>query len=186
MPASPELLEKLKLGGNGVGKGQTTDPGPMARFASLKDDPAFLDRVLDLLTDDEEPLSVWKTATELKVPRRSLHEWLTGEKAVQYDAALKAKADRLVAKALEAANDATPETVGVAKLQAETNLKVAARWDRQRYGEQVQVLAPTNQLADASLVHSIADILRIAAGARLSQERVVEEEPVAIDKPRAA
>lgn len=62
--------------------------------------------------------------------------WYTTEHGRDYEAALAARSEELAHGALEAVDGATPETVGVAKLQADTYLRVAGKWNRKRYGEE--------------------------------------------------
>lgn len=53
----------------------------------------------------------------------------------QYDAALAMWADALAQESIGIVDGATYETASVAKLRSETRLKVAAKLDRERYGE---------------------------------------------------
>ena len=73
-------------------------------------------------------------------------------------------------------------------MQAETNLKVASRWDRARYGEQRPMDSPALVNPDANLMHGMVELLKLAASGKLQPlpERVVESvEIIDNDAPRA-
>jgi len=68
------------------------------------------------------------------IPVGRFTEWFTTEHAALYDAALRVRADQLAHEALERADGADEKTVAPAKLQVDTRLRLAEKWDRQRYG----------------------------------------------------
>lgn len=107
------------------------DPGPMARLQEQQADPATPGIVFQRLCDGETLRDIAKA---WKVPVGLFTQWFTEKHLTLFDAALKVRADQLANEALERADAADPETVGVAKLQADTRLKLAAQWDRARYG----------------------------------------------------
>jgi hypothetical protein len=111
------------------------EPGPMERLAALKADPAFPRVVFQRMTDGEKPESLRDIAKELQVPRGLFVEWFVTEHPALYDAALKVRAAEYGEEAVSIADLATPDTVQVEKLRADTRLKVASKWDRARYGE---------------------------------------------------
>ena len=113
------------------------------------------------------------------VPVGRFTEWVLMKHEGMYDAALKVRADQLAHEALEKADGADAESVGPAKLQVDTRLKLAGKWDRSRYGEVLKVDRPITVTADAGLIGLAGELLaRIAA----PNERVVlpspDEEPL--------
>lgn len=109
-------------------------PGPMDRFAALRDDPAFPRVVFQRLTA-EEPETLRDIAKALEIPRGAFVEWFVTEHSSLYDMALKVRAAEFGEEAVSIADGARPDTVAVEKLRVEARLKVASKWDRTRYGE---------------------------------------------------
>lgn len=129
------------------------DPGPMARFEHVKTQPETASVVFQRLCDGE---TLAQVARDWAVPKGRFVEWYTTEHAALYDAALKVRADDLAHEALSVADTPTlgvetktkadgsvevteGDMLGHRKLQVDTKLKVASKWDRARYGEQVRV-----------------------------------------------
>lgn len=78
---------------------------------------------------------------------------------MQYDTALQLLGDALAQQTIEIVDGATPETVGVKKLQAETRIRMAGKLDRERYGERERPAVAVNiSLGDVS--REIADLER--------------------------
>lgn len=100
--------------------------------------------IFQRLTDGEKPETLKEIAKAWGIPRGRFVEWFVTEHAGLYDAAQRVLAGQLAEEALEKADDAAPETVGVAKLQVETRLRLASKLDRERFGER-----PAGNLADA-------------------------------------
>lgn len=75
------------------------------------------------------------------IPYSLVAQWIAQTPALkaQYDAALKLWADRLAQEAVGIADDVEgadeASHVTAAKLRVETRLKLAGKWDRERYGE---------------------------------------------------
>jgi hypothetical protein len=111
------------------------DPGPIQRLEACKSDPAFPRVVFQRLTDGEAPETLLQIARALEIPRGLFVEWFSTEHANLYDAALKVRAGEYGEEAVSIADGATPETVAVERLRADTRLKVASKWDRPRYGD---------------------------------------------------
>lgn len=107
------------------------DPGPMARLESQMADQAVPGIVFQRLCEGETLRDIAKA---WMVPVGLFTQWFTEKHITLFDAALKVRADQLANEALVRADGAAPETVGVAKLQADTRLRLAAQWDRARYG----------------------------------------------------
>jgi hypothetical protein len=131
------------------------DPGPIARFEAVKVEVSTPSVVFQRLTDAERPETLREIARAWQVPAGRFIEWFTTEHAQRYDAALKVRADQLAHKALEVASTPQPgvttktkgdgsvevteeDMLGHRKLYSDTMLRLAGKWDRQRYGEQVQ------------------------------------------------
>jgi hypothetical protein len=90
----------------------------------------------------------------------------------RYEALRAANAELLVHAALDAAEGAEDkDSAAVAKVQADTYLRVAASWDKEVYGEHVQVSKSVTVTVDAGLVGRAAELLEKVGG------RVLEHEP---------
>lgn len=107
------------------------DPGPVARLEHVKAQPDTPGVVFARLCEGE---TLREIAKAWELPRGPFCEWFMQTHGVLFDAALRVRADQLANEALDKADRATPETVGPAKLQADTRLKLASHWDRNRYG----------------------------------------------------
>ena len=117
------------------------DPGRLARLEAVKADE-LSPRVIFQRVAGGETLKDIAKAWEL--PRGLFEEWFTTEHAALYDSALKIRADDLAHEALAIADEqkeATDKTgkaydpeVPRDKLRVDTRLKLAAQWDRSRYG----------------------------------------------------
>lgn len=140
----------------------------MARLEDVKRDEFAPSEVFRRLTEGE---TLAKIALAWRVPKGRFVEWFTTNHAELYDAALKVRAADLAFDAMQAALDATPEDVAVRKLQADVALKLAAKFDRVRFGETVRVEKEVSFTADAGLVGMAADLLL------QRRERVVSEVP---------
>lgn len=121
------------------------DPGPLARFEEVKADESVPLMVFGRVCEGE---TLREIAREWRVPRGRFIEWFTTEHAGLYDSALKVRADELAHEALEISdeqNEVVKENgqsfdpdVPRDKLRVDTRLKLAAKWDRKRYGEEVE------------------------------------------------
>lgn len=155
------LVEKHQAHGR-VQLPETTNRGPLAVLAALKSDPSAPARIFEALTSgkDEWPkLALPRIAKEWGLPKGPFIEWFTTEHAGVYDSALKVVAADLAIRAMEAALDATPEDVQVKRLQAETALKLASRFDRARYGEQGPLAKSIYVIPDAGLLGEAGKLL---------------------------
>lgn len=70
-----------------------------------------------------------------------LWKWIRADEGrwKAYRLALEARAEKEAHEALRIVDGATPEDVSVQKLRAETRLKLAAKWDKKRYGDEGDV-----------------------------------------------
>lgn len=117
----------------------------MARLVDVMSDEGAPSEVFRLLTDEGAPRTLAQIAKAWAVPRGRFVEWFTTKHADRYDAALKVLADQLAHEALEIADEQKEAVrpdgskydseVPRDKFRAETRLKIAARWDRDRYGD---------------------------------------------------
>lgn len=143
----------------------------MARLEVVKADAGAPSEVFRLLTDapaaGAKRTSLPDIARLWRVPKGRFVEWFTVQHAEIYDAALKVIAADFAIDAMQEALDATPETVAVAKLRSDVALKLAAKFDRQRFGETVRVEKTVTVGADAGLLGTARDLLRLAATSRL-------------------
>lgn len=135
----------------------------MARLEVVVAQPQTPSVVFQRVAEGE---SLKEIAKSWQVPVGRFTEWFTTEHAGLYDAALKVRADQLAHEALDTADGADAETVGPSKLQVQTRQWLASRWDRARYGEQVQ-----HQLSGRAVLK--VDFSRPG-------ERVIEPEPPTI------
>ena len=141
------------------------DPGPIARLEAVVAQEHTPSVVFQRVTDGE---TLREIAKAWQVPAGLFMEWFTTEYASLYDTALRLRADDLAHDALavsegpprQAVNaegdpllDDAGQPVIVApdvardKLRVDTKLKLAGKWDRDRYGEKTDIrhsgLVPT-------------------------------------------
>jgi hypothetical protein len=107
------------------------DPGPLARLEAVKADEMAPNVIFQRLCDGE---TLKEIARSWELPKGRFAEWFTVKHADLYDAALKVRADELAHETLAIADGAVAETTAPAKLQVDTRLRLAAQWDRSRYG----------------------------------------------------
>lgn len=86
------------------------------------------------------------------------------ERKVRYAGALQVKAEMIAHATLDIADGSDPEMVGVSKLQIDTRLKLAGKWNRERYGERVSVDKTVNVVVDAGLVGFAGELLARLSG----------------------
>lgn len=120
------------------------DHGPMARLADVVADEGAPSEVFRLLTDADGPRTLSQIAKAWAVPKGRFIEWFTTTHSALYDAALKVRADEIAHETLSIADEQAEVVkkdgstfdpdVGRDKLRVETRLKLAAQWDRPRYG----------------------------------------------------
>lgn len=121
----------------------SVDPGPIARFEAVKLDPLTPSEVFRRVCEGE---TLREVAKAWGLPKGAFTEWYTTEFSQMYDAALKVRADELAHEAIaisdeqcavekEGGGTYDPE-VPRDKLRVDTRMKLAAKWDRKRYGEE--------------------------------------------------
>jgi hypothetical protein len=118
------------------------DPGPLARFAEVAAAPDTMGIIVQRLTDADTPDTLKEIAKDWQVPYGRLCQWITEdrERAEQYSLALKFAADSFAHECVPLADGVSkPEDVPAAKLQIDTRLRIAGKWDRNRYGEQTKI-----------------------------------------------
>lgn len=108
------------------------------------------------------------------VPYSLVAKWIAqtpGLKA-QYDVALQLWGDALAQETVAISDKADPENVAGAKLAVDTRMKLASKWDRDRYGEKVKHEHSGAVVhIDAGLVGFSGDLLkRIGTKAPLTLE----------------
>jgi hypothetical protein len=150
------------------------DPGPAARFEEFKSALGFAEDVYRQLTGDE-PKSLAEISRVLRVPKGEFTRWFQTEHGDLYDAALKSVTDEMIFAAKRLLDDATQERAALVKVRVDGYLKLAAKWDRARYGESVRVERTGALTVDAGLIGEMGALLRLVASGR--QERVVNEMP---------
>ena len=145
------------------------DPGPMARLGAVVALPETPSVVFQRVCDGE---TLKEIAKAWGLPVGRFTEWVLMKHEGMYDAALKVRADQLAHEALERADGADAESVGPAKLQVDTRLKLAGKWDRARYGEVVKVDRTITVTADAGLVGFASALLEKLHAPRA--ERIID------------
>lgn len=103
----------------------------MQRLQVVVDDPMTMEIVIQRVLDGE---SLKAIARSWKLPVTRFVKWISDDekRLAEYEGALRIRADELVHEALITAE--TGEDVARDKLVIDTGLKVAAMWDKQRYG----------------------------------------------------
>lgn len=162
------------------------DTGPMARLECVKRDVNVPSVVFDRLSGGE---TLKEIAKAWQIPVGGFTRWYMETHAELFDAADKVCANQFAHEAARIAD--TPQLgietktkadgsveitegdmLGHRKLQVDTKLKLAGKWDRMRYGEQMQIQ------------HSGRAVLRVEfgtpAGAAQRRELDVTPEPAAL------
>jgi hypothetical protein len=120
---------------------------------------------------------------ELRVPYLLAYRLVNGDPVLRgrYESILAARADAMANEALEIADRVEPErgAVAKAKLQVDTRQMLASRWDRERYGERIQVEKSVNVSVDVGLLGKAAELLQVAGGGRL-----IEGETLTLPAPK--
>ena len=110
----------------------------MQRLQVVVDDPMTMEIVIQRVLDGE---SLKAIARSWKLPVTRFIKWISDDekRLAEYEGALRIRADELVYEAVERAEgtigpDGELSEVARDKLVIDTNLKVAAMWDKQKYG----------------------------------------------------
>lgn len=116
------------------------DPGPMARFEALRDDPATMGMICQRI-NGEPPETLKVICKALGIPLGKTFEWISEDRGrtEQYLNALRVSADSDIHETVTIADGAKPEDVSVARLRVETRFRRASKWDRGRYGDATEV-----------------------------------------------
>lgn len=160
----------------------------IARFEEWRARPENIDAFYRLLegADGQKPLRFRDACVALNVPYTLMHALMkaTPELKARYDAVRAANADQFAHEAVQIADGADEESkAGVmkAKLQVDTRLALASKWDRDDYGDKLQIEKNVSVSVDAGLLGTAADLLRIAS----TPERVVEGETLTLPAPKS-
>jgi hypothetical protein len=99
----------------------------------VKNDPMTMEIVIQRVLDGE---SLRQIATAWDLPVTRFVKWISDDDArlASYEGALRVRADELVHEALITAE--TGEDIAMDKLVIDTGLKIAAMWDKNRYGNE--------------------------------------------------
>lgn len=137
---------------------QFPDDGPMARFEAAKVDPNLPSEVFARIAEGE---SLKQIAATWRLPKARFAEWYMTEHGKLYDAALKVAAADLAMQALDAADAGLDkDDVPAARLAADVRLRLASKFDRDRYGDSVTVNKNVNVTMDAGLVGYASALLQ--------------------------
>lgn len=147
------LMETPNAGSGSVGSRSGIDydavlpdhMGAMQRFELTIADPMTLDVVVQRVIDGDSLKSIAKS---WKIPVARFVAWISQDekRLLAYENALRVRADELMHETLEIAvgrveKDAEGEIIGISdvardKLLVDTHMKLAAKWDKQRYGDE--------------------------------------------------
>ncbi len=124
------------------------DPGPLARFAEVIENQTTMPVLVQRLSEGE---TLKQIAKDWEIPYGRLAQWVIEdrERSEQYNVALKIWADSLAQECL-AISDEQAEVekrdgttfdpdVPRDKLRIDTRLRLAGKWDRNRYGEATKI-----------------------------------------------
>lgn len=108
----------------------------LQRLEIIKADPFSFEIVIQRVIDGESLKSIAKS---WGLPITRFIKWISDDekRLAEYEGALRIRADELVHEALITAE--TGEDVARDKLVIDTGLKVAAMWDKQKYGNEKAV-----------------------------------------------
>lgn len=159
----------------------------MARIKTTKEfyewvkDDAAIDDVLRRVAEGTKFSQVCK---DIRRPYTLLYPYLhsTPELKARYEAALAARADDLMHETLEIADDLkgsdSAAEVAAGKVRIDTRQKLASGWNRERYGEQVQINKTVSVGVDIGLRGRASELLaKISGGARVLEAETVEQLP---------
>jgi hypothetical protein len=91
----------------------------------------------------------------------------------RYQGILRARAEGLAEEALEDVDGAVDrDTAAAAKVKADTKLRVASKWNAERYGDRLQVDKTVSVSADAGLLQDMGELLKLTK----RKPRVLEHE----------
>ena len=135
------------------------------------------DWMLDQITDGiAEGASHADLSCRLGLSPYVLREWIEANCAKDVELAYRARADMLIDAAERTVAGATSETLGVDKLKVDYYTRQAARLDRSKYGEKVQV--------EINQTISVLDALTEARGRLLEGEsQRIEVPALTINEP---
>ena len=137
--------------------------GKLQEFEDFTADPGSVDMLVQRVAEGETLKEICRSRN---LPYSKVAQWICENEGVlrRYEAALALWADALAQESVALAAAATPETVNVAKLRIATHLKLAGKWDRERYGERLKVEGAVRVPVDAGLMGLAGELLaRIAA-----------------------
>lgn len=164
----------------------------MARIKTTKEfyewvkDDAAIDDVLRRVAEGTKFSQVCK---DIKRPYTLLYPYLhsTPELKARYEAALAARADDLMHETLEIADalegsDSAPE-VAAGKVRIDTRQKIASGWNRERYGERLQLDKEVTVTADAGLIGFASTLLeKMSQGRGRTLENAADALPESTQK----
>jgi hypothetical protein len=86
-------------------------------------------------------IPVSQVARELQIGRRTIHDWREANPtfAAQFARAKLDGFDAIADEIIPIADDADPKAVDHARLRVDARLKLLAKWDAARYGDQLNV-----------------------------------------------
>jgi hypothetical protein len=146
-------------------------------------DEANVLHVLELVAGG---LTLQKTSVKVKQPFTCLHAHFhsTPELEARYLAARKAWVAAKKDEAVEIADSVVPDRdhVAKAKLRIDVIDNQAKAYDRDRWGDRVQVEKDVNVKMDAGLLGDMADLLKIAQTSK--PPRVIEGETLTIEQEK--
>jgi hypothetical protein len=154
---------------------------PMARWERDRDDPVTLEVIAQRVADGDTLKEVCRSRGW---PKSFVWRWLceNEDRRSAYDDAMKCWADELAQETVEIADNPDPEAVGRDKLRVDTRLKIASKWDRDRYGERERKdVAVFVGALTKDLEQKASEMLRERLALQLSRR-----EPVVIDAVPAA
>jgi len=154
---------------------QSTLPrvGKMEEYEAFVGDERSAEELVQRVAEGE---TLKEFCRSRNLPYGRVAQWICENEGVlgKYEAALRLWADALAQEAVQLAREATPQTVGVAKLRIGTHLKLAGKWDRERYGERLRVDGAVRVPVDAGLVGLAGEMLARITGR--AEHRVLEAE----------
>lgn len=131
------------------------DGGRLARLEEIQRDEVVPSVVFQRLCEGEKLKDI---AVKWQVPVGRFVEWFQTVHPALYDRALKVRADEIAHEAL-AISDERNEDVGRDKLRVETRLKMAAKWDRDRYGDRTTLtIVPPEARTPEEMRRQIAEL----------------------------
>jgi len=145
----------------------------------LVDGPeVMMEQIVDRVSNGEDPRQI---AESWGVVVSVIWEWMRAQpgRIGAYRNALRARADALAHQSLRDVEEATEDTVALARLRSDHRLRVASKWDQETYGE-----SGGKPAGGSTGITVVIDRGVVSLTAPTGETLTVQPEPAALTVPR--